>query len=123
MAQVRVVAEESCLGYLYPKKVKTTVQEAAAYGSRLGDVSNGVGEKSGNVPGASNLEALMTYPQKIVSKSGAILGYSNVKYPRSVAEDLFYKQRHELKTASIMSPTGRRLSKGKVVYAELAESS
>ena len=120
---MRVVAEESCLGYLYPKKVKTTVQEAAAYGSRLGDISSSAGDKSGNIPGASNLEALMTYPKKIVSKSGATLGYSNVKYPRSVAEDLFNKQRQELKTASVMSPTSRRVSKGRVVYAELAESS
>lgn len=57
----------------------------------------------------------MTYPKRIVSKTGAILGYSNVKYPKSIYEENLERQRNELKSASIHSPVtktrrGSRLS-------------
>jgi hypothetical protein len=45
------------------------------------------------MPGASNLESLITYPKKIFNKSGALLGFSNVKYPKSIYEEMLEKQR------------------------------
>ena len=63
---------------------------------------------AGRVPGASNLESLMTYPKKIVSKTGALLGFSNVKYPRSIYEEQLERQRQELRSASIRSPSTRQ---------------
>ena len=108
--------DESCLGYLYPKKLdESTNARTAAYGSKLGQQPHTADllkqrnrRADGRVPGASNLQALMTYPKKIVSKTGAILGYSNVKYPKSIYEENLEKQRLELKSASIHSPSTRR---------------
>ena len=83
---MRMVAEESCLGYIYPRKFEeSSMAKTAAYGSRLGKQTvvpmPKRNRQNGRVPGASNLEALMTYPKKIVAKNGATLGFSNVKYP------------------------------------------
>ena len=83
---MRMVAEESCLGYIYSRKFEeSSMSKTAAYGSRLGKQTavpmSKRDRQNGRVPGASNLEALMTYPKKITAKNGAILGYSNVKYP------------------------------------------
>ena len=91
-SKVRLVAEESCLGYLYPRKLdESQMSKLTAYGSRLGtQTAIPMPQRSrhnGRVPGASNLESLMTYPKKIVSKTGATLGFSNVKYPRSIYEE------------------------------------
>ena len=111
-SQMRMVAEESCLGFIYPRKAEESIiSKSAAYGSRLGPQTTVPMAKrnrqNGRVPGASNLEALMTYPKKIVSKQGATLGFSSVRYPKSIFEEKLERQRLELKSASIHSPATR----------------
>lgn len=100
-----IVANESCLGYLYPRKLDVSGQKnGARYGSKLGpihytDSNHDVRQR--NVPPSSNLESLLTYPKKLHSKSGALLGFGNLKYPKS-AYELFLRQKQaETSTQSI----------------------
>ena len=91
--QSRLVSEESCLGYLYPKRIDTSkLEDSKLLGSRLGNVYHDQSEteqrnSNARVPKASNLESLLTYPKKIHSKSGALLGFGNLKYPVSMVEE------------------------------------
>ena len=53
----------------------------------------------------------MTYPKKVHSKSGALLGFSGIKYPISFVQEALDKQREDLKSASCLSrdsKTGQR---------------
>ena len=88
---IQLVSEESCLGYLYPKQVDMSVQEAPmAYGSRLGpiDASRGSDTDSKNrnraarVPGASSLKSHLAHPQALHAMTGEVIGYG-IEYPKS----------------------------------------
>ena len=76
------------------------------------------------MPGVSNLESLMTYPKKIYAKSGALLGFSNVKYPKSIYEEILERQRvtlRELKT--LVSPSVREREKMRYSAQDLSKIS
>ena len=103
------MAEESCLGYLYPKHIDESVHsKTAKYGSKLGHygLDDARPRQERRIPKGSNLKSLMTYPKPIFAKNGAILGYTSVdKLPTSLFEEALHLQRRELKTASIHSPS------------------
>lgn len=106
-----LVAEESCLGYIYPKKIESQLQRSSSYvTSRLGQLTglshqDRLSQK--RIPHASNLEKLMTYPSKIIDKYGATVGYQNVKYPRSIYLERYLRQRSALSTVNLLSSRSR----------------
>ena len=65
LAGPELAAEESCLGYLYPKKIgERSKVKTAEYGSKLGRHTNVLDERSrqNKLPSASNLESLLYHP-------------------------------------------------------------
>lgn len=87
-----IISQESCLGYLYPRRVdETSASEAGNFGSFLGVdnrvVLNNDSREKNRAPGASNLASLLTYPKKICSKNGALLCFEGLAYPQSYFEE------------------------------------
>ena len=60
-----------------------------------------ISTRQSRLPCASNLESLITYPKKIHSKSGALLGFGNLKYPKSIVQEELDRVRSDLNTASV----------------------
>ena len=55
----------------------------------------------------------MTYPKKVHSKSGALLGFSGLKYPISVVQEALNKQREDLRSASCLSRDSKNVQRNR----------